>query len=180
MNKKIVFICCLIVAVSFSISSCSNLKTAPFSDDAGMHESTVITEATAVVIPIIDATQFSRISSEELKSVLGEPESIDEWTYEGYPTTTYTYNSGTDEFMVVDNTVVRFTHYGRTAYDAESDIFHLFGITPGKGTAKVADTGATLRYHMVSDKIAEVWILGIEDKTFDIIKITYNLKYFSE
>lgn len=124
MNKKIVFICCLIVAASFSISACSNLKKAPLSDDAGMHESTVITEATDAVIPIIDTTQFSRISSEELKSILGEPESIDEWTYEGYPTTTYTYNSGNDEFMIIDDAVVRFTHYGKTVYNSNGEDIH--------------------------------------------------------
>ncbi|MEI8200548.1 MAG: hypothetical protein WCG21_10830 [Eubacteriales bacterium] len=179
MNKKIVFICCLLVAASFSISSCYNLKNAPFSDATGMQEFTVITETTAAVIPIVDATQFSRITSEELKSILGEPESVDEWTYEGYPTITYTYNSDNDEFMIIDDAVVRFTHYGKTVYNSNSEIFTLFGIMPSKEIVKAADTGTALRYHNVSDKIADVWILDIEDKTFDIIKITYNLNYFS-
>jgi len=170
MNKRILFICCLLAALSFSISACSNLQMEP----------TVTTEISASVAPIIDATQFSRISSEELKSILGEPESADEWTYETYPTTTYTYNSGNDEFMIIDDAVVRFTHYGKTAYKSNGEIFTLFGITPSEETVKAADTGVVLRYRLVSDKIADVWILDIEEKTFDIIKITYNLKYFSE
>lgn len=43
---------------------------------------------------------------------------------------------------------------------------------------KIADTDSTIRYQLVSDKIADFWVIDIENKTFNSVKITYNLNYF--
>lgn len=131
---------------------------------------------------IIDATQFSRITPEELISILGEPDSKDESDYTGpsgsYDSTFYIYDNEKFEFMVIDNAVVRFTHYGeKSDFSSEEEIFEIFKIDTGPNLKKVADTPGAIRFQMVNDKIVDVWVLFWDDTA--IYKITYNINYFS-
>ncbi len=63
-------------------------------------------------------------------------------------------------------------------FEEKDDIFPLFGIEYNNQIKKVADTNFALRYSPVSDKIEDVWIQEIEDKTFGIAKFTYDPSYF--
>jgi hypothetical protein len=112
------------------------------------------------VTEIMDANKFSRITAEELVKAMGDPESI--------------------EFMLIDNSVIRLTYYSgnKEQFNNERDIFKMFNIVLSSNMKKVSDTGVALRYQMISDKIADIWITGIDKKTFDVVKVTYNLKYF--
>jgi hypothetical protein len=131
---------------------------------------------------IIDATQFSRITPEELISILGEPDSKDESDYTGpsgsYDSTFYIYDDGKFEFMVIDNNVVRFTYNGKKSeFNSEEDLFNIFNIDTGPNLIKVNDTPGAIRFQMVNDKIADVWVsFGDDHATY---KITYNINYFS-
>lgn len=139
---------------------------------------------------IIDVTQFSRITEDELIKIMGKPSDIEKWNYKisetrQYPTITYTYNKNkmTYEFIIIEGKVVRFTINSEDAkipFKNNQEVFPMFGITPSDNLKKIVDTGYAFRYHLVSDKIAEVLVLDIdkENKSFGIIKFTYNLNYF--
>ena len=144
---------------------------------------------------IIDANQFSRITPEKLFSIIGNPSDTDKWNYKSsngttYKATTYTYDKKVCyEFLVIDNTVVRFTFNSEkyndpngksVKFNDKNDLLPMFGITPSSEIKNISDTGVALRYQLVSDKIADFWVVGIdkENKSFDTVKITYNLNYF--
>lgn len=142
---------------------------------------------------VIDANQFSRISSSELIEILGEPEKVEDYTWK-IPKTNesivgklYIYDRNKYEFILFDDRVVRLNVYSgqfmgnddsKMKFESEDDIFAMFGIEPNKRFRKVADTNYALRYTPVSDKVAEVWVQEINGNEFDIAKITYNLNYF--
>ena len=154
----------------------------------------VVTKDVAIGV-IIDANQFSRITPEELISIMGKTSDIDKWNYTSpngqvYKATTYTYNNGVCyEFIVIDNSVVRFTFHSEKyngvngksiKFNDTNDLLPMFAIATSNSIKKVADTGVALRYHLVSDKIAEFWVVDIDkaNKSFDTVKVTYNLNYF--
>lgn len=143
--------------------------------------------------PIIDATQFSKINSTQLVGIMGEPEKIEdfEWTV---PKTNqsivgklYIYEKNKFEFILFDDIVTRLNVYSGQywgyddsimKFEEKDDIFPLFGIEYNNQIKKVADTNFALRYSPVSDKIEDMWIQEIEDKSFGIAKFTYDLTYF--
>lgn len=148
----------------------------------GCSESTEV----SIVEPIIDVTQFFRISPEKLIEVMGKPKEINEWNYNSangntYAATSYYYDNtlGKCEFLIIDNKVVRLNIIKEMQFKNEKDILRMFGITITDNIKKVADTGYALRYSPVSDKVAEVCISNINGKKFDDIKITYDLRYFN-
>jgi hypothetical protein len=166
-----------LLIVIFVLSSCAS--------EANKNEQNVIPGATVGVRkPIIDSTKFSGITADQLKVLIGKEDSVEKWKFSSgngkkYEATTYTYDQGNKEFLVIDGKVVRFTYYGTDqTYDAEKDLFSMFGITPGENITKVADTGVALKYHLVSDKIGEFWLISDGKKSIDTVKITYNLNYF--
>lgn len=134
---------------------------------------------------IIDVTQYFRITPERLIELLGEPKEIEEINFKSangntYPMTIYYYDTiGEAEFLLIDNAVVRLNIYKEMQYNNERDIFKMLGITTTNNTKKTADTGVALRYSPVSDNVADLWITNISDKKFDIIKVTYDLRYFN-
>lgn len=136
------------------------------------------------VKPIIKAETFSNITVKELKELMGEPESKEKWEYDTgvgkYNATTYTYNEGEYEFLVIKKKVVRLTVNLKVKQKVQSDshMMSLFGITAGEDCCIVADTGSALRYQMVSDKVDEFWIPVIENDKYDMVKITYNQMLF--
>ncbi|WP_106767783.1 hypothetical protein [Paenibacillus faecalis] len=132
---------------------------------------------------IIDANKFSKISPDELVSIMGEPELIEDANFKlsetrSYKTKYYSYENNTYEFMIIDNEVVRFTYYGGKFEEGnEEEVFKKFNISTGPNLKKVAETPAALRFQMVNDKIADFWITYTDD--ISIYKITYNMNYFS-
>jgi len=143
------------------------------------------TESSNNVDPVLDVTQFFRITSEQLIDLIGEPKEVDKWNYEKadgnvYPITSYYYDIlGECEFLVIDNKVARLNINNEMQFKNEKDIFRMFGIVITDNIKKVADTGYALRYSPVSDKVADLWITNINDKKFDNVKITYDLRYFN-
>lgn len=141
------------------------------------------------VEPIIDATQFSRVASDELIRILGQPEKIEKWNYESingevYPAVTYCYNNMLYEFLLIDDAVVRFTCYfdgSNIKINEKKDLFNLFNIETGNSIITVANTGTAERYHSVGDGIGEYYVLYDmnSERTIDTVRITYNLKYFN-
>lgn len=143
--------------------------------------------------PIIDATQFSKINSTQLVEIMGEPEKIEdfEWTV---PKTNqsivgklYIYEKNKFEFILFDDVVTRLNVYSGQYwgydestfnFEEKDDIFPLFGIEHDNKIKKIADTNFALRYSPVSDKIDDMWIQEIENKTFGIAKFTYDPTYF--
>lgn len=142
---------------------------------------------------IIDVNKFSRVSSDKLVSLMGEPEKIEdyEWliptTGENIVGKVYIYDQNKYEFILFDDAVARLNVYSgkymgydesTMNFDNEEDIFAMFGIKPNSYFKKIADTNYALRYSPVSDTVADVWIQEINDKSFEIAKITYNLNYY--
>lgn len=140
----------------------------------------------AELTQLINSDQFSRVTPDELITIMGEPESKDDWNYDSgvgtFPTTTYSYNSGDDEFLVIDNAVVRYSHYNKVTFNDTSDLFYMFGVETQEGMTLKADTDYAMRYGSVSDKVEDFWVLDIEpkEKTAGIIKITYDTSYFDD
>lgn len=139
---------------------------------------------------VLDCSKFSRISTEELKQELGEPKSTEDWssiTANGeYAMKLYIYDfeGFYGEFVAYENAVVKLHLFSDSKWKVEGknsdNIFAMFGITPGENAKKTADTGTTVKFSPVSDKIAKVEFYGYdkESKTFDTVYVTYNLNYF--
>lgn len=135
---------------------------------------------------IIDVVQFADISPDELKAIMGEPNSVEPWNNETLSKGTfamedwYYYNDiGELNFIFSDNKVVRLNIYGEMEFD-KNKLFSLFGITKGSNIIEKADTGYALRYGYVCDEIDDFWMLDINDdtKTMNTLKITYDESYF--
>ncbi|MCF6466344.1 hypothetical protein [Clostridium sp. Cult2] len=140
----------------------------------------------------IDVNQFSRISSKELIEIMGEPNSKDDWnnlTDRGeFLIEIYNYDGYA--FFIADDSVVRMNIYSEKYYDfdgkgiefsSEESIFHMLNIPVDYDRIKrTENTGYALRYSPVSDKVAEIWCIGIdeEESSIEEIKVTFNLNYF--
>ncbi|GFN35823.1 hypothetical protein [Tepidimicrobium xylanilyticum] len=175
---------CLYIAIAFFVIVLLGAIIASISDNSS--EQAIKEEDI-----IIDVSQFSRISPEQLIEIMGEPDSKQEWNYKSsngntYPTITYVYNNGDYEFLIIDGKVVEFNIYSSEnnimKYTNEASIFPMFGITPADTMLKVADTGSALRYESVTDKIDDFWIpiLNPEEGTIDAVKIIYDRTYFGD
>lgn len=134
---------------------------------------------------LIDVTEYAMISSSELITDLGEPDTIEENYMDG---TLYSYEDdlGHLEFILHDDIVTRMTVYSNDYWNNEGENFPYHGIdtvkTIGieelKPTAKKKDTGSTLIISPVSDNVADVQFHDIEEDEFGMMKITYNLNNY--
>ncbi len=149
-------------------------------------------------IPVIfDAISVSCVSPNHLIEELGEPEDIETWKNEtskgifDMQIYCYSINNNYYEFLVADDSVVRMNIYSEKnwfntgsnfsfAGMRKMDIPSMFGISPGPDIDVAADTGNALRLSPVSDSVSDFWIpmLDEENKTFELVKITYNSNYF--
>ncbi|UAW07770.1 hypothetical protein PVJ1_00036 [Psychrobacillus phage PVJ1] len=141
--------------------------------------------------PIIDVTQYSRITPEQLKEKLGEPIAVydENWSVPTsgaeYPLQTYDYdlNGYYTEFLVIEDAVVRMNIYASDnpdnafAIENKEEMFALLNIDPRDSLIEVEKNAGVLRYSSVSDHVGGVWTL-LSDGKADTIKITYNFKYF--
>ena len=145
------------------------------------------TEATIIE----DVVQFSRISVDELKAIMGEPSSVEDWKYnDKTPVTTLSYDKNANhyEFIVADNSVVRLTIYSedywngtgnRFAYKgAKQNICKAFNVELGENAKKAADTNYAFKISPVNDKVAVFDIQDMDKETYGFVKITYNTNYF--
>lgn len=136
---------------------------------------------------IFNASEYSRISTDELISKMGEPKSVEDWNNETSKGTfqmqIYTYEKDGIyyEFITADNAVVKVHFFGEWAYDKDKkDMPAMFGVEKSDRTKKTVDNGITYKLSPVSDKVAEFEVYNInkDEKTFDTVYVTYNLKYF--
>lgn len=181
--KKSIFI--ILLVFSILLIGCDGQNN---SDDVVSGEENHIGED----LIYIDVNQFSRISSEELIGIMGEPNSREDWNnstdrgkflieiyeYDGY------------DFFIADDSVVRMNIYSERYYNldgegiefsSEESIFDMLNIPVDYDKIKrTEDTGYALRYSPVSDKVAEVWCIGIDEEggSIEEIKVTFNLNYF--
>jgi hypothetical protein len=158
----------------------------------GCSSDNVLNSQNEEISTIIDATQFSRITPDELVAKLGEPKSTydEKWTNPGdgkeYALKTYDYDVDGyyTEFLVIENAVVRMNIYASDNEDNQfiinenRDVLSLIGIEPRESLIVVEDNNAAARYSSVSDKVGEVWAM-LDEKKVDILKVTYNLNYFN-
>lgn len=175
--KKINFLL-IILITSVLVTACGSEN-----DTSGQDEVDVL----------IDVNQFSRIPPEALVEIMGEPESKEEYPYsipktgESIVGELYTYEKGKYEFILFDDLVVRMRVNSPKYYDvngkgisfnSEESIFLMLDIPITERVKKIVDNNSALRYSPVSDKVAELWIQGIEENTFTSAYITFNLNYF--
>ena len=82
---------------------------------------------------IEDAEQFSRISMEELKEIMGEPMSEEPWTNKtskgDFEVITLSYDKGSNhyEFIIADDSVVRLSIYSDNYWNKSGDRFLITG-----------------------------------------------------
>lgn len=131
---------------------------------------------------VVDAKKFYRVSAEKLVELKGKPQSKDNWNFDSsngktYKATTYGYDNGNIEFLLIDGKVVRFTHYPQEQkFTSDNDLFKMYGITPS-GEMKKSGNGLTFKYNSLADGTPELWLTLAEDQ-IDTVKITYDLRYF--
>lgn len=135
---------------------------------------------------IFDAPTFSRISTDALIKNMGEADSVEKYSSKtskgNFDMKIYSYkeDNSSIEFLVCEDAVVRIHYFPNESiiYKNETEMFGMFGITPGKNINKTADTGTVLRFQSVSDKVGGFDAYDINDKSFGYAYITYNWNYF--
>lgn len=146
------------------------------------------------VTVIEDVEQFSRISEEELKNIMGEPVSEEPWTNKtskgDFDVVTLSYDKGSNhyEFIIADDSVVRLSIYSGEYWSKSGDRFSItgeksdicksFNITLGDNVKKTADTGYAYTLSPVNDNVAIFDVQDIDVDSYGFVKITYNLNYF--
>lgn len=136
---------------------------------------------------VYDVTQFSKISGAELIAILGQPDSVDEGKCNGafeVPCVYYDYNNteglGEVSFVLVNNSVVRFTSYQNYPFVDGDTILAEFGIVKGENCVAAADTDAALRYRCPADGIDDFRAELIDGDTFGFLQITYDMSFYEE
>lgn len=139
---------------------------------------------------VMDCTKYNGMSTESLKSELGEPKRIEDWENEtskgAFQMQIYSYDLDEtySEFIIYDNAVVKLRLFSNSQWQIEGskfdNIFAMFGITPDKSARKIVDNGITYKFSPVSDDVEEIDFYNYDknDRTFDTVYVTYDLAYF--
>ena len=147
-------------------------------------------EQTSDEIPInLDANAYSRISSEQILNLLGEPKTKEDWTNENSKGTfqmeiySYDLEGMCAEFILYEDSVVKIRCFATEPWEIKEEfdnVFKMFNITVKDSARKVVDNGITYKFSPVSDTVAEfdVYNFDSDKHTFDSVYITYNLNYF--
>ena len=133
---------------------------------------------------IVDTTQFSDKTLDEMQEMLGE------FTYEGNVELIYSDGSTVDgdsygyeaeswwgNFSFVDGKLASFQFWANEPipYRDTADILGCFGIEPSQSIREEGNTGFAIRWESVTEDIAEVWVQEMDytEKTFSIVRIRY-------
>lgn len=180
--KKVIKLVVLAIVVIFVIMVVKDISKNPIQKK----------ETSSEEIPVIlDADAYSRISSEQLIELLGEPKSTEDWNNENSKGTfqmqlyTYDLDGMYTEFILYEGAVVKIRCFATEPWEIKKDfdnVFKMFNITIKDSARKVVDTGITYKFSPVSDTVAEfeVYNFDSEKHTFDSVYITYNLNYFDD
>lgn len=143
-----------------------------------------------------DVQQFSGISVEALKEIMGDPVAEEEWTNSTskgeFPVTTLQYekNSNHYEFIIAEDAVVRLSIYSNQYWNGTGDLFSysgdkenilkMFNVDAGESARIETDNGVSYVLVSVNDAIAEFNVQDIDAnaENFGFVKITYNANYF--
>ena len=146
---------------------------------------------------IVDLSQFSRISYVQLVQLMGgegekDPDGITLTTNAGEQchADLFFYKDKLLEFMIADDQVIRATYNSPAYYDTNGDsipyskeqqIPSMFGIELNEKAAVIASTPTAYRISPVNDAVADFWVtlMDADNKTFNQVKVTYNLNYFN-
>lgn len=140
---------------------------------------------------ILDVTQYSRISSEELIEKMGNPISTEDDYLDG---TLYNYDTelGHFEFIIHNNQVTRLNLHSKLSWEGKGTDFDYQGKnkTLEEFGIKIADidknaeinyTGESLKVSPVTEKVAEFRVSGIKnEKTFELLKVTYDTRPYNQ
>lgn len=141
---------------------------------------------------IENVEQYSRISTDKLKEIMGEPSSEEKWMNGDYEMTNYLYDKNNNhyEFVIADNTVVRLSIYSEQYWNNKGDRFELptnkenicdlYGVSITDTTKRKTDNSHTYTLSPVNEKIAMFDVQDIDDSSYGFVKITYNINYFDE
>ena len=150
--------------------------------------SEIVSEPKAKVQVVCDVTKYANISSAELVEILGEPDDIAETTsatgFVEIPCTYYDYYDteelGEVSFLLVNDTVAKFTAYNEFPFYNKTDLLASLNVSKSDSCAMAADTETALRFRCVTDEIDDLWITNIEDETYGFLAVTYDMMYFEE
>lgn len=136
---------------------------------------------------LIDVTQFSKITSDQLIEIMGEPKDIEQWDdmiapNRTYNITTYGYQvDGVDfEFNFINGMLIYMIAESPSAdglnVGINNDVFQRFGIVPKRNNLTGKSGPLFARWTVLNDDIAGVWVQG-KDEIANWIKITYDIQY---
>jgi hypothetical protein len=171
--KKMVFI--LFLVVMFVVAGCTHGN-----DGSGVKAKQAQSDGLPPDEVIIDVNQFSLISPEALVEIMGEPESIEKWTYKSssrqLPVVTYSYEKSEIEFQIVENTVARLNYTIPVDSSNLGKLMQRFGLNE-RTLKKHTDTGTTLSYYTTTKSIHEVYIMLDKSKT-SLFRVDYKSGLF--
>lgn len=141
---------------------------------------------------VMDLQQFSQITLDELRAIMGsegemDPYGVDltmEITEKVVHGDIYYFEGGKLEFIILDDKVARCTYnapiYSDSEgkpllYDEKENIPLMFGIPVSDRSYKTVDTPAAYRIARVNDDVNDFWVtlMDTEAKTFTQVKVTY-------
>lgn len=130
-----------------------------------------------------DATRFiveengekRPITEEELIELIGEPEGVEEWNYEGifstYPMRSLSYHEGKYVYEFNGNHLMRIQILSPVTFDKKDDILARFGLKEYSNTS-VTDT--EWAYRVYNCGVHDLWCMEIDDGTIGMTYITYS------
>jgi hypothetical protein len=145
------------------------------------------------ITPILNVEEFSLVNQALVKEQLGEPKSAETVNFQT-PSTgmnnvltylEYDWEGYYSEFIFDDkDRLIRINIYPSDNQESKlvktnfEDHLKQLGIIPGDSISKVEDTGYAWRYQYVTDKIDEIWTMGDDGESFDVIKISFDVRPF--
>ena len=178
-NTKMVALLIPIIAVLLIFAIISSNKT----NNSSTNE--VNTESGVNIIH--DVSKYANISSEELISLLGNPDDVSDTTCQGafnVPCKTFFYDNadglGEVSFDLVNNSVVMFTAYNTFPYQEGDSILTRFGLAKGENCAVDDSSNEAIRYRCPTENVDDFWISLIDGDTFGFLKVTYDMFYYEE
>lgn len=171
----------MVVALGGSSDTNTYDDDSDYGYDYGYETESQESDPVVKVETIFDAQSFitddrtGTVTEQELINMLGEPESIDEWTYtnslgQQYPIRTLTYGSGNYEYKFNNDQLRRISIWAPISYNSVDDFLPLFGCEKYYKT-DITDTGYAYRAHNCG--VYDLWI-GYSGGKTEWVHISYS------
>jgi len=171
--KKAIAVLIVLVGTISTLTGCNKVASAPELEAKQM----------------MDISQYSRITLDELLTKLGEPLREDELIFKSpngkeYPAMTYIFEIDhyPFEFIAVENTIVGLNLLNleneeyKLKVDSHKEVLGLTGIIPGEDMVTLVEDAVTARYSSVNDTVDEVWAT-MDNKSVDLLRVTFETEY---